>query len=157
MNAGRVLLVDDEESVRSVLREYLTEFGYEVTTAEDGQDALKQFKSGTFECVISDMMMPRMDGLELLNMIRVQDKRVPFLMITGYPSIDSAVNAIKEGAYDYITKPFHMDDIRLKLERAIGVRKKEEALQRMTGLFWALIISIPVWLVLGVVLGVIWK
>ncbi len=149
--------MDDEESVRSVLSEYLLDIGFEVTTAENGEDALRQFTSGSFDCVVSDMMMPRMDGLELLSMIRIQDERVPFLMITGYPSIDGAVHAIKEGAYDYITKPFHMDDIRLKLQRAISAKKKEDALKRMTGLFWALIISIPVWLVLGVVLGVLWK
>lgn len=157
MSSGRILVVDDEESIRSTLSEYLAGFGYEVVTAEDGEDALSKFYAGGFDCIVSDMIMPQVTGLDLLNKIRIMDDRVLFIMITGYPSIDSAVSAIKEGAYDYVTKPFHMEDIRLKLERAISSKKKEESLKRITGLFWALIISIPVWLVLGIVLGIVWK
>ena len=87
----------------------------------------------------------------------MQDSLVFFLMITGFPNIDSAVNAIKEGAYDYVTKPFHMEDIRIKVERLIDAKKAKKALKKMTGIFWALIISIPVWLILGIILGIIWK
>lgn len=115
MSTGRILVVDDDEAIRSVLNDYLVALGYDVTMAIDGEDALKKFIPGVFDCVISDLMMPKITGLDLV-MIRTHDKKVFFVMITGYPSIDSAVNAIKEGAYDYLIKPFHMEDIRIKVE-----------------------------------------
>ena len=117
MDMGRILIVDDDEASRSVLSDYFANIGYEVVTAGDGEDALGKFVPGIFDCVISDLMMPKMDGLELLKRIRMQDSLVFFLMMTGFPDINSAVNAIREGAYDYVTKPFHMEDIRIKVER----------------------------------------
>ena len=157
MTAGRLLIVDDDEAIRSVLVEYFTNCGHEVVTACDGEEALKKFVPGGFDCVISDLMMPKIDGLELLKMIRMQDSRVFFLMITGFPDINNAVNAIKEGAYDYVTKPFHLEDIRIKVERILDIRKAHKSLKTMTGLFWALIASIPIWLILGILLGIVWK
>jgi len=157
MDTGRILIVDDDEPGRSVLSEYFAGFGHEVVTASDGDDALTKFVPGRFDCVISDLMMPKMDGLELLKRIRMQDSLVFFLMITGFPDINSAVNAIKEGAYDYVTKPFHLEDIRIKVERILSSRRTKKSLKTMTGLFWALIISIPIWLILGIILGLIWK
>ena len=157
METGRILIVDDDESNRLVLGEYFTRCGHDVVAASDGEDALTKFVPGGFDCVISDLMMPKIDGLELLKMIRMQDSLVFFLMMTGFPDINSAVNAIKEGAYDYVTKPFHMEDIRIKVERIITIRKTNKSLKTMTGLFWALIASIPLWLILGIILGMIWK
>ena len=157
MSKGRILVVDDDESIRSLLKDYLVTLGYDVTTADDGQDALKKFIPGVFDCVISDLMMPKISGLDLLKKIRIQDKKIFVIMITGYPSIDNAVNAIKEGAYDYLTKPVHLEDIRIKLERALSTRKTEKSLRSMTGLLWGVILSIPVWLILGIVLGFVWK
>ncbi|NIT56236.1 MAG: response regulator, partial [Aliifodinibius sp.] len=104
---GRVMVVDDEENIRDVLSNYLTSLGYDVATAIDGEDALKKFKRNSYDLIISDLLMPTIDGLELLKKVRDQDREVIFLMITGYPSIETAVEAIKKGAYDYITKPFH--------------------------------------------------
>ena len=157
MNTGRILVVVDDESMRNLLSDYLMGLGHDVITAGNGEEALAKFIPGGFDCVISDLMMPEVDGLELLKRIRLQDRSVLFLMITGYPSIDSAVNAVKEGAYDYVTKPFHMEDIRIKVERALSAKKTAGSLKAMTGLLWALIISIPIWLILGIVLGVVWK
>ncbi|MCX5829800.1 MAG: response regulator [Deltaproteobacteria bacterium] len=157
MNAGRILIVDDDEAIRSALGEYFTSCGHEVVTAIDGADALMKFVPGRFDCVISDLMMPKIDGLELLKRIKMQDSLVYFLMITGFPDTNTAVNAIKEGAYDYVTKPFHMEDIRIKVERILSTRKTKKSLKTMTGLFWALIASIPIWLILGIILGMIWK
>jgi CheY-like chemotaxis protein len=157
MNGGRIFVVDDEESTRSTLHDYFVNFGYDVETAIDGEDALEKFIPGKFDCVISDLFMPRIDGLELLRKIRMLDSKVFFLMITGYPSIDSAVNVMKEGAYDYVTKPFNLEDIRIKVERGINNKRTEESLKKMTGLFWGLIVSIPIWLILGIILGIVWK
>jgi DNA-binding NtrC family response regulator len=157
MSTGRILVVDDDETIRSLMNDYLVTLGYEVTTAVDGQDALKKFIPGLFDCVISDLMMPNITGLELLKEIRIQDPKVFVIMITGYPSIDNAVNAIKEGAYDYLVKPVHLEDIRIKVERALSTRKTEKSLKSMTGLLWGVIFSIPIWLILGIVLGFVWK
>jgi DNA-binding NtrC family response regulator len=154
---GQILVVDDEENIREVLSNYLQGMNYGVQTAEDGQDALAKYKKGEFDLIISDLLMPNIDGLELLKRIREVDREVIFLMITGYPSIETAVDAIKKGAYDYITKPFHMEDVRLRIERAFEKRTLKERLKTVQGLAWALLFSIPLWLILGIILAAILK
>jgi DNA-binding NtrC family response regulator len=106
---------------------------------------------------MSEEVKPKVDGLELLKRIKMRDSHVCFLMITGYPNIDSAIDAIKDGADDYVNKPFHLEDIRIKVDRLIDAKRAKKALKKMTGVFWALIISIPLWLILGIILGIIWK
>jgi DNA-binding NtrC family response regulator len=157
MNEGRILVVDDEESIRSVLSDYFTSIGYDVVTAADGEDALKKFIPEVFDIIICDLLMPKMGGLELLKQVRLKDHKVLFLVITGYPSIDSAVESMKSGADDYVTKPIRMDDVRIKVERALNIRRAEDSLRKVKGLLWGLIISIPIWLVLGIILGIVWK
>lgn len=157
MGEGRILVVDDEESTRFTLNDYFTSIGYDVEEAGDGEEALKKFTPGKFDCVISDMFMPGIDGMELLKRIRLLDSDVSFLMVTGYPKIDSAISAMKEGAYDYITKPFHMDDIQLKVERALHNKKTEALLRKSKILFLSLIILMPILVSLGIILGIFWK
>jgi DNA-binding NtrC family response regulator len=127
-------VVDDDESTRSLLSEYFIQLGYEVKTADDGEDALKKFIPGAFDCIISDLFMPTIDGIELLKKIRKEDQEVFFVMITGHPAIDSAVNAIKEGAFE----------MRMKVERALSVKKTEASLKRVKGLFMSVIILLPI-------------
>lgn len=150
---GRVMVVDDEENIREVLSNYLEGMGYDVVTATDGQDALNKFRKDEFDLIVSDLLMPSIDGLELLKRIREIDKEVIFLMITGYPSIETAVEAIKKGAYDYITKPFHMEDVKLRIERAFEKKSLRERLHAVQGFAWALLFSIPIWLILGIILA----
>jgi DNA-binding NtrC family response regulator len=90
--------------------------------------------STAFDCIISDLFMPTIDGIELLKKIRKEDQEVFFVMITGHPAIDSAVNAIKEGA----------DEMRMKVERALSVKKTEASLKRVKGLFMSVIILLPI-------------
>ena len=78
-------------------------------------------------------------------------------MINGHPAIDSAVNAIKEGAFDYITKPFQMDEMRMKVERALSVKKTEASLKKVKGLFMSVIILLPILTSLGILFGIFWK
>jgi DNA-binding NtrC family response regulator len=156
-SAGRILVVDDQEVIRITLSEYFTSVGYEVIEADDGADALRKFVPGTFDCVISDLSMPEIDGLELLKRIRLLDPDVVFFIITGFPGIDSAVSAMKEGAYDYLTKPFNLEDIQLKVERALNVRKTERSLKKVKSLILTLIILIPVLISLGIIFGIFWK
>ena len=157
MSVGRILVVDDDESICLTLKDYFAGFGYDVVTASDGEDAIEKFSPGEFDCVISDLVMPKIDGISLLKKIKFLDKKVFFLMITGYPSIDNAIDAMKQGAYDYITKPFHMEDLRMKVERSLNAKKTEDSLKTFRNLFWSLIISVPIWFILGIVLGLVWK
>ena len=152
-NIGRVMVVDDEEDIRNVISLYLKKVGYEVVTAENGQDALNQFKKGHFDVILSDLTMPTMDGLELLDKIREIEKDAIFLMITGHPSVETAVHAIKKGAYDYIEKPLQLEEMKLKIERAFESKSLKDQLKASRGLAWALIVSIPLWLFLGIILA----
>jgi DNA-binding NtrC family response regulator len=153
----RVLVVDDEEAIRELLTDYLNKFGYEVVCAADGQEAMQKYMKGHFDIVLSDFVMSPMDGLELLGEIRKMDPDATFIMITGYPSIDSAMEAMKRGARDYITKPFNIDEIRLKMERVLLERSLTGRLKNVQGLIWALVISIPVWLIFGIILAKLLK
>lgn len=154
---GRIMVVDDEENIREVLSNYLESLGYEVITASDGQDALLKFEAGAFDLIVSDLLMPNIDGLELLRKVREKDRDVVFLMITGYPSIETAVEAIKKGAYDYITKPFHMEDVKIRIERSFEKKNLRDRLSTIQGFVWALVFSIPVWLILGIILAKLLK
>ncbi|MCK5076471.1 MAG: sigma-54-dependent Fis family transcriptional regulator [Calditrichia bacterium] len=157
MSLGNVMVVDDESHVQEVLKDFLEQLGYTVTLADDGDDALSKFEPGKFDLIVSDLLMPKVDGLELLKRIKQQEKDVVFLMITGYPSIETAVDAIKKGAYDYITKPFNMEDVRFRIEKAFEKKQMKESLKTMNGLVWALVISIPIWLILGIILTIFWN
>ena len=152
-SSKRLLVVDDEESMRDLLADYLKDFGYEVTCAANGQEALKHYKLTPFDVVISDLVMSPVDGMELLDAIRKFDPDAVFIMITGHPSIESALKAINNGARDYISKPFNIDEIKLKIERVLLERSLQGKLKNVQGIVWALIISIPVWLILGIVLA----
>jgi DNA-binding NtrC family response regulator len=148
-----MLVVDDEKSMRDLLAEYLTEYGYQVTCAANGREALELYRQGKFDIVLSDLCMEPMDGLELLHKIKMIHADAIFIMITGHPSIQSSIEVIKKGARDYITKPFDIDEIKVKIERAILEQNLQGRLKNSQGIVWALMISIPVWLVLGILLA----
>ncbi len=149
---GRILVVDDAEEIREMLSDFLSRLHFAVDTAGDGQEALQKYMHGGYDVIISDVFMPHMDGIEFLKHIRSLNKDIMFLMITGYPDVETAVEAIKEGAYDYITKPFNMEDVRLRIERAFEKKSLKERLKTVEGFNWALLISIPLWLLLGIIL-----
>ncbi len=148
-----LLVVDDEKNMRDLLKEYLNEYGYAVTCAANGEEALQLYKQGHFDIILSDLFMEPMGGLELLNNIKGIDPDAIFIMITGYPSIQSSIEVIKKGAKDYITKPFNIDEIKVKIERALLEQNLQGRLKNTHGIIWALIISIPVWLILGIILA----
>ncbi|MGC9976610.1 MAG: response regulator [Syntrophales bacterium] len=157
MAGERLLIVDDEEGIRNIFEDYFGSLGYQVVTAKTGKDALEKFVPGQFDCVLSDLVMPEMDGLDFLRQLRGQDRKTAFFLMTGYPSVETAIEAIKQGAFDYITKPLNLEDVRIKVERAVHVKDIESSLKRVSGLLWGLIISIPIWLILGNILGMVWK
>ena len=120
---GRVLIVDDEEIMQDVMRDILSESGYAVDIAENGQVALDKVESAVYDLVFADIRMPVMDGIEFLRMAKVQKPELDIVMMTGYASVDVAVEAMKLGAFDFITKPFNLEHIRIVAERAIEQRK----------------------------------
>ena len=104
----------------------LTEAGYKVQTAASGEAGLMLFERGLFDAVITDITMPGMSGMEVLAKIRERDEVLPVIVITAYGTIESAVEAMKQGAFDYITKPFNRDELRLTLVKALRMRRLEK-------------------------------
>jgi DNA-binding NtrC family response regulator len=111
--------VDDEPLVRRSLSELLTLSGYAVSTASDGKEALNLLKTYHADIVITDIKMPQMDGIQLLKEIKSINRDIPVILITGYASIENAVEAMKEGAYDYVTKPIMDSEIKIVLDRLL--------------------------------------
>ncbi len=121
----RILVVDDEESIREFLEIMLKKEGYEVTTAVDGAEGKEFIQKKTFDLVISDLQMPRLNGLELLKYSKENYPDLTFMMITAFGTTESAVEAMKLGAYDYITKPFKIDEVRLNISNALRTQNLE--------------------------------
>jgi len=119
MNKHRILIVDDEESMREFLSIMLHREGYQVEAAADGLQAVARLKEQSFDLVITDMKMPRMGGFELLAHIRERFAETVVIMITAFSTTEEAVEAMKQGAYDYIIKPFKNDEIRLIVKNAL--------------------------------------
>jgi len=115
---GRVLVVDDEENICEAVKKALERIGHAVETSLDAAQALEKIHRSSFDMVICDIKMPGMDGITLLDRIKEHDPTILVLMITGYASIESAVESIKKGAQEYIPKPFTPDQIRFLVERA---------------------------------------
>ncbi len=107
----RVLVVDDEMSLRDLLSEVLTEDGYDVTTAATAEEALQLFAEDQFPLVVTDIRMPGMSGIDLLKKIKQENEDTQVVIITSHASLDTAVTALREGAYDYLIKPFEELDI----------------------------------------------
>ncbi|HEX9114088.1 MAG TPA: sigma-54 dependent transcriptional regulator, partial [Nitrospirota bacterium] len=126
MKKASILLIDDDDSLRRVMEFNLTEAGYTVQTAPSGEEGLKLFAMGLFDAVITDITMPGMSGMEVLAKIRERGEGLPVIVITAYGTIESAVEAMKQGAFDYITKPFNRDELRLTLDKALRMRRLEK-------------------------------
>ncbi len=114
-----ILVVDDEVAMGVALKEALTRKGYSVDLAKNSKDAIEQFSSGSYSMVISDMQMPGKSGLELLKEIKRDSPLTPVLLITAYGTVEKAVEAIKEGAIDFMLKPFSLDCLEAAVERAL--------------------------------------
>lgn len=115
----KILVIDDESSIRNTLQDILEYEKYEVVLAEDGQDALEQMGNGPYDVILCDVKMPKMDGIELLEKIREQDNDVAIVMISGHGTIDTAVEAIKKGAYDFISKPLDLNRLLITIRNAM--------------------------------------
>lgn len=119
MSTIKLLIVDDEHFLREIFSDYLNLKGFEVDTAKSGLEALEKIAVTEYELVITDLNMPQMNGIELLKRLRQNHNLIPVIIITGYPSIDTAINAIKQGATDYLIKPINLEEILIKVKRII--------------------------------------
>jgi DNA-binding NtrC family response regulator len=118
----KILIVDDELNMRLVLSAMLKWEGYEVAAAADGLEALQILKSGPVAAVVTDLKMPRIDGMELLNRVSQEYPDIPVIMITAHGTVATAVEALKKGALDYITKPFELEEMKNVVSKAIKTR-----------------------------------
>jgi len=116
----RVLIVDDEADVRDLLVEYFREAGHEVSSASDGTQAVAEISGHPtkYDFIISDLQLPGVDGLGVLKAAKAANPSISVIIITGYASVDSAVRAVRLGAYDYLTKPFTLGQIDVIVQRA---------------------------------------
>jgi len=130
----RILIIDDEELIRWSLKTSLEKIGYEVLEADSGEAGLKILKRKHINLVMLDMVLPGKNGLDILKEINVIDGRIQVIMITAFGSIKTAVEAVKGGAYDYMAKPFNLDEVALKVKRALknsGVTKELETFRKI--------------------------
>src|SRR5450631_2501168 len=114
-----ILIIDDEKSIRKTLNEILSFEGYKIDEAADGEEGLKKFKEKNFDIVLCDIKMPKLDGIEFLEKAREINDEVPIIIISGHGNIETAVEAVKKGAYDYISKPPDLNRMLITLRNAM--------------------------------------
>jgi two-component system response regulator PilR (NtrC family) len=127
----RVLVVDDEQSMRELLAIMLRQAGYDVAVADGGEAAIPMLKSESFDLVVTDLRMRKVDGLAVLKAAKDSSPRTAVLVVTAFASTDTAVEAMKLGAYDYITKPFKLDELKLTVANALERRRLQEENQAL--------------------------
>src|SRR5437868_2475845 len=116
---SNILIIDDEKAIRKTLSEILSYEGYKIEEAGDGEEGLRKFKEKTFDVVLCDIKMPRIDGIEFLDRVRDINPDVPVIMISGHGTIETAVEAVKKGAYDYISKPPDLNRLLITIRNAM--------------------------------------
>jgi CheY-like chemotaxis protein/signal transduction histidine kinase/HPt (histidine-containing phosphotransfer) domain-containing protein len=118
-NQNRILIIDDDPGMHGMLQICLAPLGYDAVAADNGRQGLEMLESGQFSVVILDLMLPDLDGIEILRRIRKQWPEIEVIMLTAYASLETAIEAVRLGAYDYVTKPFRVDAIRSAVKRAM--------------------------------------
>jgi DNA-binding NtrC family response regulator len=127
----RILVVDDELFVRELLLEFLSSEGYEVSLADSGEKAVKLMQSEPADVVLVDLKMPGIDGIETLRQIKKTAPDALAIVMTGYPTIDSSIEALRCGAYDYVVKPFKLNDLKSSIDRALEEHKLKDQTTRL--------------------------
>ena len=123
---ANILVVDDEENAREGLSKILTKEGYSVETAANGKEAIDSIKRTSYDLVITDMRMPLMDGFEVLRELKKLDEGIGVIMITAYGEIESYLEAMNMGAYEYINKPVRVNELKRVITKILDARKKVE-------------------------------
>ncbi|HKZ53528.1 MAG TPA: response regulator, partial [Candidatus Acidoferrales bacterium] len=128
---GKILIVDDEMVVRDSLGKWFATEGYEIHTVASAREALEAIQKGNYDTALIDIKMPGMDGMELQDRLREIDPEMPLIIMTGYASVETAVRALKRGAYDYITKPFDPDELVHLVSNALEHRSTKREVVRL--------------------------
>ncbi|MCH8956732.1 response regulator [candidate division KSB1 bacterium] len=152
-----VMVVDDEQDIINLMSETLELWGYHAITAMDGEEAFEKFQENAVDLVITDLKLPKMNGVKLLDKLKNFENSTEVILFTGYPEVTSAIDAMKNGAFDYLVKPVDLAELKLKVERALEKKKMVKSIATLKGLNWAMIISIPLWLSLGILLAYLIK
>ena len=140
----RIMIVDDSLEVCNVVRVSLADQGYEITAAHDGMQALEQIRAQPFDVVILDLMLPDLDGIEILQYIREQELDTEIIILTAYASLETAIEALRLGAYDYIIKPFHVNTLQSAVRRAVEKQHLETRLAAIYDLSHEIALSLDV-------------
>src|SRR6202012_2777059 len=117
--AQSILVIDDERAIRKALNEILTFEGFAVDEASDGEEGIKKIKENSYDCILCDIKMPKRDGIEVLQVAREERPDTPFIVISGHGNIETAVDAVKKGAYDYISKPPDLNRLLITIRNAM--------------------------------------
>ncbi|MBV69725.1 MAG: hypothetical protein CMH52_00120 [Myxococcales bacterium] len=131
MAGGRILVADDEEDIRFMLRLHLERADYTVVAVENGHDALARLANETFDCILCDLVMPEVNGLDVLAELASRANRPPFILMSAHADIDVALKAINNGAVDYIAKPFRAEEVLFRIRRAIEQRQLSQRLENL--------------------------
>lgn len=135
----RILIVDDNKELREILEEYLQSEAVHIEGAANGKDALVKYSQNPFDLIITDLNMPEITGMEMIKSIKQQNDVTEFIIITGYASLDSAVEAVKMGAFDYIVKPFRMEELKVVVKNVrdkVALKKLNASLfNKLKGLY----------------------
>ena len=135
MADGRILIADDEDGLRWVLEKGFRGAGYQVTAVKDGTAALREAEAQPFDLILLDIRMPGMDGLTLLGHVRAKRPDAQVVIMTAHGTVETAIQAMQRGAYDYLAKPFDLDEALLLAERALTARRlSQEVTSLKTGL-----------------------
>ncbi len=148
-----VLIVDDEDDILHLMAEAVSRWGYNPIIAHNGEDAIEKIQNLPVDLVLTDVRMPKVDGISLLQKVKEITPNVSVIVFTGYPAIQSAVDALKSGAYDYLVKPVDLAELKAKIEKALKERRLNSTYGFLKSINWALIISIPLWLILAIILA----
>ena len=134
MSSGKILIVDDDKNLVELMRMRLESADYEVTAALNEEDATEAAKEGVFDLSIVDLQLVRRDGISLMEELHLIIPEMPVIILTAFGSIQSAVEAMKKGAYNYLTKPFDPRDLLLQIEKALENRRLTSEIKRLKGL-----------------------
>lgn len=150
---ARVLIVDDDESFAAALARIVRAAGHEAECAADGQAGLAKHHAGDFDLVITDLKMPRMNGIDFIRALKRSHGNVVVMVVTGYADLATAVDAMALGASDYLEKPVAVEKFRVALERALEQRQAATQLDFAKGAVWMVVLATPLWLLLGIVIS----
>jgi DNA-binding NtrC family response regulator len=148
MNCATVLIVDDEPFARQAIAEWLREKNFHVFEADSGTQAMERIQEDNMDIVISDMVMPGMDGLQFLKKAKAAKVDIPFLMDTGYPSHAAAIKVMQEGASDYLAKPFTPEELMHRVNRTLMLKALDKPLASVSGIILGAALSAVMWMLI---------